>query len=202
MKIFTRFNILVFLTIVMIFVNIFYFFNSSNEIKVEVPKVILEQPSQKLVSNLPNLLLKGAKLTPVAEYEIKARVLSKKAYSDDFEISPIDLVLGWDIISNQTNLEELQFTQMNRDYTYRYTNSPLTRYNIRTHSSNNQIIPANENITKILSTIKVGKIVTLRGYLVNIEFEDGRNMISSLSREDEDSGSSEILYLREIDIIG
>jgi hypothetical protein len=203
MKLFTRFNVLVFLIIAMFFVNLFYFLNSNNEPKVDIPKVILEDPTQKLVSDAPIILMEGNKIIPMAEYEIKARILSKRSYDDDIiDISKLDIALGWSDMSNQTLLDNIQITQGNREYNYRFIDSPLTRYNIRTHSSNNHIISANENISKTLSKAKIGELISLKGYLVNLEYKDGRKLLTSLSYEDEYEGSSEVFYVRDVEIIG
>jgi hypothetical protein len=135
-------------------------------------------------------------ITPVASFDIRARILSKKAYrgGNEGKLSPFDLALGWGQMSNSVVLNELTITQSNRWYHWKTRDFPIPRRDIETHSGNMHIIPANDNVRDVLKDAKKGQIASIRGYLVNIRKPDGWRWNSSRSRNDTGKGACEIVY--------
>ena len=74
---------------------------------------------------------------------------------------------------------------------------------IITHSANNHIIPATENVQRALKIIKKRDRVVLEGYLVNLKGTyKGREVRwnTSLSRTDTGNGSCELFYVSKVRI--
>ncbi|MGB9715435.1 MAG: hypothetical protein ACPL1G_03390 [Thermodesulfovibrionales bacterium] len=145
-------------------------------------------------------------ITPVAEYKISAIVVGKKSYNDGWhsEIAPLDLVLAWGKLAETETNKYITFSQSNRWYFYEYKeNCPFNNNYIATHSANNHIIPADENIFKAIKAIKKKEKVYLEGYLVNVSGSyRGRNFWwkSSLTRKDSGDGSCEVFYVKKVKI--
>ena len=168
------------------------------------------EPGQyPLLSNEPFIISKkniNLQITQLALYNISARVLSKKNYSDGWagKISPVDFALGWGDVSLLENLEHIKFKQIMRWYRYNYdATCPLTQDYIETHSSNHHIIPANPNISKAIKSIKKSDIIELEGYLVNVYGTYKGKKVwwnTSLSRYDKGDGSCEIIYVEKVKI--
>lgn len=144
-------------------------------------------------------------LTPRAGYRIMARVLHSKQYNDwQASLSPVDLALGWGMLSEPRIDDWISWDQDNRWYYYRYRqvlSVPFPREYVREHSANVHIIPATENVEAILRQLKGNDIVELEGLLVDVEGRvDGGSVAfrTSLSRDDEGDESCEIMYVERV----
>lgn len=145
-------------------------------------------------------------ITPMASYDIKAKVLSKKIYKRDTgaDISPVDFAFGWEKLSDEfyANHEAIKITQGWRWYKYRYEKEyPLKFPYINLHSANTHIIPANDVVKKQALAIKKGSIVHMTGNLVRVNRDDGWKWQSSLTREDSGAHACEVFYVKTIEII-
>jgi hypothetical protein len=60
------------------------------------------------------------------------------------------------------------------------------------------MIPANRTIAKRLKSVREGNIVEARGYLVNVEADDGWHWRSSLTRQDTGDGACELIWLQNL----
>lgn len=144
-------------------------------------------------------------LTPRAGYRIMARVLHSKQYDDrQASLSPVDLALGWGMLSEPRIDDWISWDQDNRWYYYRYRrvlSVPFPRDYVREHSANVHIIPATENVEAILRELRGNEIVELEGLLVDVEGHvDGGSVAfrTSLSRDDEGDESCEIMYVERV----
>lgn len=138
-----------------------------------------------------------------AEFEIEARVLSKELYSlgREADLSPVDLALGWGVMSDSGVLKHLTISQANRFYFYRWENEPpRSPREIATHSANMHMVPASDAIAAKLKKVRPGEIVHLRGYLVEISASDGWFWNSSMTREDTGDGACELVRVESVDI--
>jgi hypothetical protein len=128
-------------------------------------------------------------------------VVSKETYSSDWnaEISPVDLAIAWGKLTEPENEKYVSFGQRNRWYFYEYKpESPLDNSYILSHSSNNHIIPATENISLALKTISRKEKVMLEGFLVNLKGTYKGGTVywnTSLTRKDSGDGSCELFYV-------
>ncbi len=145
-------------------------------------------------------------MIPVAEYRISGVVVSKKTYSSgwDGEISPVDLTIVWGRLAEPEYDRHVTYSQGNRWYFYQYQpGSPFDNSFVISHSANNHIIPANENIHEAIKTIGKKDKVVLEGVLVNIKGTyKGQPVIwnTSLSRKDTGNGSCELFYVSKVRI--
>jgi hypothetical protein len=145
-------------------------------------------------------------LTPLAEYKVSGMVVSKKSYSDDWDgkISPLDLAIAWGKLAEPECGRSMTFWHAHRWYNYKWKEgSPLDASYVITHSGNNHIIPATENIYRGIKTIKKKDKVVLEGFLVNLKGTyEGRTVTwnTSLSRKDTGGGSCELFYVNKVRI--
>jgi len=81
--------------------------------------------------------------------------------------------------------------------------SPVDHSYIISHSSNNHVIPVNENIYQAIKTIREKDRVVLKGWLVNLKGTYKGQTVTwntSLSRTDTGNGSCELFYVSEVRI--
>lgn len=141
--------------------------------------------------------------TALATFEIKARVLSRAHYWFDRESAfvPYDLAVGWGRMSDQAVLDKLTLVQDNRFFRYRWEGSaPIGHNEIISSATNMHLIPASSKILTAIKGVRVGQIVTMRGYLVEVVSDDGWRWRSSLSRTDSGRGACELMWVEEMTI--
>lgn len=145
---------------------------------------------------------KSYTLTPLAHFEIEARILSQTHYTFDreAELAPVDLALGWGPMSDIQVLSQISISQSNRFYFWRVDHFPIPRREIETHSANMHMIPANEAIEKQLKSLRVGQKIRLQGELVQANGLDGFYWKSSLTREDTGAGACELVYVKALTV--
>ena len=166
------------------------------------PGVLAEQtPYQSMLRDAEPFTHQGYVLQPLAEYHIEARVIGKEYYRFDStsNVSPLDLALGWGPLSDEAVLEHIDFRQSSRWLSYQYRQPPVPPQVIATHVANVHVIPADDEINRMLKRIRPGHIVDLTGLLVEVDLPGGP-WVSSLSREDRGDGACEIMWIRSIAI--
>jgi hypothetical protein len=151
-------------------------------------------------TNAAEIQHKGFTLTPLADYEIKARVLSTEDYSmgTEAELSPTDLALGWGPMSDEAVLSKVKITQGNRFFYWHVDEFPIPQREIEIHTANTHIIPANDSVKRRLDKIRPGQIVIIKGQLIEAKRSDGWHWRSSLTREDTGAGACEVVYVTEL----
>jgi len=170
---------------------------------------ITQEPVQVQISAepIPRKIKDGeVTITPLAKYAISAVVVGKKSYSNGWtgEIAPVDIALVWGRLADPKYDKYISYGQSDRWYFYEYKpESPFTNQYIITHSANNHIIPANENIHMAIKAVSKKEKVHLEGYLVKITGHyKGGNVWwnSSLTRSDSGDGSCEVFYVKSVKI--
>jgi len=145
-------------------------------------------------------------MTPLAEYQMSGVVVGKGSYSSgwDGELSPMDLAVAWGKLAEPENGRYVEYSQGYRWYHYRWREgSPVDPSYIASHSSNNHIIPANENIRRAIKTIRKKDRIVLKGFLVNLQGTAKGQALTwntSLSRTDTGNGSCELFYVAYVRI--
>ncbi|MFB2538963.1 MULTISPECIES: hypothetical protein [unclassified Acinetobacter] len=155
------------------------------------------EPVQDNLSNAASFNFKGYNMTPVANYEFKARLLAKENYSmdDSAKLSPVDLGISWGKMSDSDNLKEIDFSQSNRFLHYRYSEKfPVDINEMQRSVANVHIIPANDDVAKKIANYRVGSVVHLRGKLVNIS-GDNFEWQTSTTRTDTGGGACEVMFV-------
>lgn len=157
---------------------------------------------------LINMMGDGYKFTiePLAEYRAGVMVAGKEHYSEGWQgkIAPYDLIFVWGDLAEPEFDHYMDYWQSDRRYYYQFgPESPFDTRFASTHSSNNHIIPANENVLKGIERIREKQGVILEGYLVNIngEYRGGEfYWRTSLTRKDTGDGSCEVFYVERVQI--
>jgi hypothetical protein len=163
------------------------------------------EPVQSPIDRVAPLEKNGFAIKPLARYEITARVLSKESYRWDAgaKLVPIDLTMGWGPMSDSAVLDKLEISQSNRWYNWRIDNMaklPIAVDEVNRHAANMHLIAADNAIAKQIRNIRPGKVITMRGYLVEVSGKDGFTWRSSLSREDTGGGACELMWVESFSV--
>jgi hypothetical protein len=141
-------------------------------------------------------------LTPLADYVIEARVLSRQDYTFDAgsALAPTDLAVGWDRMSDSAVIDRLELSQSVRYFSYRWKDAaPIPADEIVRSAANMHMIPADTVAARQLARVRVGEIVTMRGQLVQAHRSDGWSWTSSLRRDDSGAGACELMLVDSIE---
>jgi hypothetical protein len=163
---------------------------------------LLQPPVQISLTPPRSILMNGYTVTEVASYEVTARILSTDRYFFDRQskLSPVDLALGWGPMADNRILRKLDISQSWRFYHWEAAEYPIPPEQISTNSANTHIIPANDKISSIVTSLHRGQVVTLKGYLVNIQHADGWHWQTSLSRTDTGDGACEVMLVESVQV--
>jgi len=144
----------------------------------------------------------GFTIKPLARYQITGVVLHRERYRFDAmsSICPLDLGLAWGPMSVAGVINELKITQRGRFllYSTKSDEAPLDPEQINRSASNNHCLPADDKVRSQLLAIKRHEIASLEGYLVEVNGSDGGVWRSSLTRDDEDGGACEIIWVTAV----
>jgi len=163
--------------------------------------LVPERPLQTDVSDGPTFILDQYHLTSRAAFQIRARVLSREDYNwgREADLSPMDLALGWGVMSDQSVLDRISVDQRSRWYFTRYEYpAPISDQEIIRNSGNMHMVPSQPGIARQLEKVRKGDIVQLNGYLVDVDTESGWRWRTSLRRDDSGNGACEIVYLESV----
>jgi hypothetical protein len=161
----------------------------------DAPIQTLLQPNE-----VPAWTANGDKITPLARYDIRARILSLEPYwFDSFaKVCPVDFALGWQKMSNPEIYEQCNVAQSGRFYFWHYSGDPPIPFDeIVRESANTHILPATPVVTELISGFRTGDVVHLTGYLVQVDDPDGYHWRSSLVRTDTGPGACEIFWVEK-----
>lgn len=180
-----------------------YFFWPEKVITYPAGITAPDQPLQNNLSISRDWQKDDYTIKALAEYKIKARVLSRNNFSigRESDLSPVDLALGWGAMSDQSVIDKIEITQSNRWYHWQTEASPIPLSDIALNSANVHIIPNNENVKKSLDKVYKGSLIDAKGYLVEIHAKDGWHWKSSLRRDDTGGGSCELFLVDELEVL-
>lgn len=188
----------------LIIVGCWSLYNRTGQVQLGPGVMALEAPQQKEIHSPVSHRANKYDITELAEFEIKAKVLSKKNYQFDrgADISPTDLALGWGNMSDERVLEKIKISQSGRFYHWRVDSFPIPRNEIETHSANMHLIPANDSVKRIIGKIRQGDIIRISGSLVNVMSSNGDwHWNSSLTRNDTGNGACELIWVKSLYIV-
>lgn len=169
-----------------------------------VGAITAQSDPEQTVTHASSFEYRGYTINPLADFKIKARVISAEHYlmGREAELSPVDLALGWGRMSDTAVLNKLHISQNGRFYFWRYEDQPpIPTREIISHSANMHMVPASEGIAKQLKAVKQGEIVSLTGYLIEARAKDGWYWKSSLTRNDTGAGACELIWVKAVSII-
>lgn len=158
-------------------------------------------PAQSSAANTRAFDLHGYHITPLADYSITARVLSREDYriGREADLSNTDFALGWGRMSDDSVLKTISISQSGRFYFWQVQEFPIPQREIETSSANVHLIAADSGIARQLNGVRKGQIVHLQGQLVEADAADGWKWRSSLTRDDTGAGACELLYVERVD---
>lgn len=141
-------------------------------------------------------------LTTRADFSLTARVLSTENYRFDAlaALIPEDFAFGWGRMSDSAVLKTIDISQSGRFYYWSVHEFPIPRREIETHSANMHLIPADAGVRRALARARVGEVISLQGYLVDIARSDGMRWRTSLTRDDTGAGACELVYVESADV--
>ncbi len=162
-----------------------------------------DPPTQINIENPVSFEFGKHRITPLAKFHIKAKVLSREEYTFDKEadVSPVDLALGWGRMSDEAVIQYIDISQSGRWYRWRTETMPIPRREIETHSANMHMIPADDAVESDINQARSGDIIELKGYLVEVISDDGRRWKSSLTREDTGAHACEVIWVEQFDVV-
>lgn len=116
-------------------------------------------------------------------------------------LAPVDLALGWGMMSDSAVLKQISVSQGERSYSWWVNNKnyPVPRTIIEAHSANMHMIPANHDIERRLKSVRAGNLVHVKGYLVEVINKDGFRWKSSLTRSDTGAGACELIWVESLE---
>lgn len=162
--------------------------------------LVADEPMQRLVDR-PAFAFGDYQLTPLADFEVEARVLSVERYRTDggARVSPIDFALGWGPMSDTAVLEHFRIRQGGRFFSIFPDQQAIDLRTAMLNASNMHLIPANDVIGDRLKKVKRGNVVRLRGQLVRVLGPNNFTWSSSLTRSDTGNGACELFYVEGLE---
>ncbi len=163
--------------------------------------LVATAPQQQGVVKPQTIAVGEFTLTPLATFELEARVLLLSRYRWDTEsaLAPYDLGVGWQRMSDTAVIEQLGLAQSARFLTWRWRDAPpIPEVEITRSAANIHVIPANAVVERQVAALRPGQLIALRGRLVEAVRDDGWRWRSSLSRDDGGSGACELMYVESI----
>ena len=184
-------------------VAVWIYFSGESVVELSSGVQVTTPPHQSDISDVKPFSFKGYTVTPLAKIDFLAKILSKKNYSNgkESELSPVDLALGWQNMSDQAIVNQFKISQSNRWYRWRVSGDyPIPRKEIQTQSANMHMIPANSLIDRTLKKAKKGQVISISGYLISANKKNW-HWKSSLTRDDTGGGACELIYVESLDIL-
>lgn len=165
--------------------------------------MVAEAPYQHDLSNGQAFPFQDFHIKPLADYQLKAKVLSAKSYlfGTESSLSPLDLALGWGPMSDESVVSQLNVRQGSRWYFWEAKQGaqlPVAVQELARFSANTHMIPANRMVEEQLDDVRIGDIIELSGWLVEVSSDDGWRWRSSLSREDTGNGACELFWVQSV----
>ncbi len=169
------------------------------EIEREPGILVNKTPEQEMLEETRTKNIDDWEITKRARFEITGRVLSINEFDDEIsEISPYDFALGWGPMSDTKNLENFKVYHSDRVAYWRTRRIPLPEKEVQKHFSNTHLVTNESHFVEKMGEVRVGNIVKLKGYLVDVQRWRGWTWETSLRRDDNDC---EIMWVEELRII-
>lgn len=143
----------------------------------------------------------GYQVKPLAEFALRARVLSREDYSTgrESDLSPLDLALGWNRMADPAIYEALNIRQGGRWYRYSWRDQPpIPPQEIIESSANMHMIAATPTVERALKKARKGGWVQITGKLVEVTHPSGWRWTSSLTRSDSGAQSCELVFVESV----
>lgn len=158
---------------------------------------IERSPVQTMLSNSLVVRVDDFAFTLLADFQLEARVLGRRDYRHDSgaHLAPIDLALGWGPMARPEVVDQIDIRQRGRFYFWEVDRYPIERAAIVNNSANMHLIPASPEVFTELKRAERDRQIRLRGFLVNVDREDGWRWRTSTTRSDSGDGACELILV-------
>lgn len=184
---------------------VLYWAWSSQEIKHSPGSIAPDEPVQtSLDRSVKPWELDGFKYTPLAQIDLRARLLRSERYRFDegAAMSPVDFALGWGRMSDSAVIDQLSISQYGRFYYYAWRGQPpIPASEIVRSSANMHLVPSTDAVKRTLFRARAGQVVALSGKLVQIDGPGGWKWKSSLTRSDSGAGACELVWVEDVELL-
>lgn len=161
-----------------------------------------DEPVQTGTSAAP-FELHGYQVKPLANFAVRARILSREDYAlgKEADLSPLDLALGWKRMADPAVYEALNISQGGRWYRYSWSGEPpIAPQEIIESSANMHLIPATPAVERALKKARKGGVIRITGQLVEVSQPNGWRWKSSLTRSDSGANSCELVFVESVQV--
>jgi hypothetical protein len=162
--------------------------------------LVAQEPVQEDVAAGKTFAVNGFKLTGVAHYIVRGRVLGRKRYHRGLqsELVPVDVALGWGRMSDQSILDQLDLTMGNRFFFYGWSGAaPIPADEIMRSAANHHVISSSNAVASTIGSLRIGSIAELEGWLVDAEGPRGFRWPTSRRRDDTGNGACELFFVEQ-----
>lgn len=148
--------------------------------------------------------------TPVKKMQVDGRVLAvSQRYLDRMSrISSADIVIGWQELSDEATLKNIDFSIYDRSYEWDNRSQELDNDFIKQNTKLLHVVPANDEIKTQLRDIKIGQVLFASGYTVNVKSASGlswrtlnKNQRPSRSGIAKKTTEGDLFYIESMEII-
>lgn len=163
----------------------------------------LPQAPEQTATRAAPFAFGGYQLRPLADFALRARVLSREGYFADAgaDLSPLDLALGWGRMADPAVYEPLNITQGGRWYRYTWRDQPpIPPQEIIESSANMHLIAATPAVERALKHARKGAYIRITGKLVEATRPDGWRWTSSLTRSDSGAHACELVFVETAEL--
>lgn len=162
-----------------------------------------EPPHFERITREKPFSFKGSTIKPLKKVSGEIRIVEKERYFFDkrSEFSPIDVIVGWDQLSDERNLNHLYFSMSERFYELNYSKPPLPIEEIINQTNFWHLVPSSEKVEKKMKSLRKGNVIVLKGLVVDIESDTDFDWRSELSISDKKELTSLIIWVSELKVL-
>lgn len=140
--------------------------------------------------------------SPLTSFTAEARVLaaSKFYFDQKARISPMTVVIGWGVMSDESVYKQMDIWLDNRTYKWQAEDLQIPKYEVENNTMSLHLIPDNDVIGRDLAKIRNGDLVEISGFVVNVKKSSGWKWMTATSKnKNEESGK--IVYIKTFKLI-
>ena len=163
-------------------------------------------PVQTATRDAP-FVRQGYEIKPLANFAVRARVLSREDYvlGREADLSRTDLALGWQRMADPAVYGLLNISQGSRWYRYSWRDQPpIPLQEIIESSANMHMIAADATVERALAKnlfkVRKGQWVRITGKLVEVSHASGWRWTSSLTRSDSGARACELVWVESLQV--
>lgn len=163
---------------------------------------LADSPVQTATREAP-FVRQGYEIKPLANFALRARVLSREDYAlgREADLSRTDLALGWQRMADPAVYGPLNISQGGRWYRYSWRDQPpIPLQEIIESSANMHMIAADATVERALAKVRKGQFVRITGKLVEVNHASGWRWTSSLTRSDSGASACELVWVESLQV--